>query len=47
LRLAGYKKPRSIDFVEDLPKNAAVKIDKARLKKLYTEKQREAIRING
>ena len=47
LRLAGYKKPRSIDFVEDLPKNAAGKIDKARLRKLYTEKQKEAVRING
>jgi acyl-CoA synthetase (AMP-forming)/AMP-acid ligase II len=37
-RLAGYKKPRSIDLVGELPKNAAGKIDKARLKNLYKEK---------
>jgi acyl-CoA synthetase (AMP-forming)/AMP-acid ligase II len=37
-RLAGYKKPRSIDLVEELPKNAAGKIDKSRLKKFYKEK---------
>jgi long-chain acyl-CoA synthetase len=37
-RLAGYKRPRSIDFVAELPKNAAGKIDKAGLKKLYKEK---------
>lgn len=37
-RLAGYKKPRSIDLVKELPKNAAGKIDKARLKSLYKEK---------
>jgi acyl-CoA synthetase (AMP-forming)/AMP-acid ligase II len=36
-RLAGYKKPRSIDFVEELPKNAAGKIDKAKLKQFYKE----------
>jgi len=34
-RLAGYKRPRSIDFVAELPKNAAGKIDKASLKKHY------------
>jgi long-chain acyl-CoA synthetase len=34
-RLAGYKKPRSIDFVAELPKNAAGKIDKGTLKKYY------------
>ena len=34
-RLAGYKKPRSIDFLDELPKNAANKIDKAALKKIY------------
>ena len=34
-RLAGYKRPRSIDFVTELPKNAAGKIDKAILKKHY------------
>jgi acyl-CoA synthetase (AMP-forming)/AMP-acid ligase II len=37
-RLAGYKKPRSIDFVVELPKNAAGKIDKAQLKRFYKEK---------
>jgi len=37
-RLAGYKKPRSIDFMDDLPKNAAGKIDKAALKRSYREK---------
>ncbi|MBN2062055.1 MAG: long-chain-fatty-acid--CoA ligase [Deltaproteobacteria bacterium] len=40
-RLAGYKRPRSIDFVAELPKNAAGKIDKVILKnhykKLYEE----------
>jgi acyl-CoA synthetase (AMP-forming)/AMP-acid ligase II len=40
-RLARYKRPRSIDFVAELPKNAAGKIDKAILKnhykKLYEE----------
>jgi acyl-CoA synthetase (AMP-forming)/AMP-acid ligase II len=35
--LAGYKKPRSIDFLDELPKNAANKIDKAVLKKHYRE----------
>jgi long-chain acyl-CoA synthetase len=34
-RLSGYKKPKSIDLVEELPRNAAGKIDKARLKSLY------------
>jgi acyl-CoA synthetase (AMP-forming)/AMP-acid ligase II len=33
--LAGYKKPRYIDFLTELPKNAAGKIDKAELKKHY------------
>ncbi len=37
-RLAGYKKPRSVDFMDELPKNAAGKIDKAKLKSLYREK---------
>ncbi|MEM3484383.1 MAG: long-chain fatty acid--CoA ligase [Candidatus Methanomethyliaceae archaeon] len=36
--LAGYKKPRSIDFMEELPKNAAGKIDKRALKELYWKK---------
>ena len=36
-RLAGYKKPRSIDFVAELPKNAAGKIDKGTLKRYYKD----------
>jgi acyl-CoA synthetase (AMP-forming)/AMP-acid ligase II len=37
-KLAGYKRPRSVDFVAELPKNAVGKIDKASLKKYYKEK---------
>ncbi len=37
LRLAGYKRPRSIDFVAELPKNTAGKIDKASLKGYYKD----------
>ena len=37
-RLAGYKKPGSVEIVDELPKNAAGKIDKASLKRLYKEK---------
>ena len=36
-RLAGYKRPRSIDFLSELPKNAAGKIDKANLKRYYKD----------
>jgi acyl-CoA synthetase (AMP-forming)/AMP-acid ligase II len=36
-RLAGYKRPRSIDFIAELPKNAAGKIDKGSLKRHYKE----------
>jgi acyl-CoA synthetase (AMP-forming)/AMP-acid ligase II len=39
-RLADYKKPKSIDFLEELPKNAAGKIDKAKLKSFYKEAQK-------
>jgi acyl-CoA synthetase (AMP-forming)/AMP-acid ligase II len=49
-RLAGYKKPRSIDFVGELPKNAAGKIDKGRLKRFYKEKfekERVAPKVKG
>lgn len=42
-KLAGYKKPRSVDFVDELPKNAAGKIDKAKLKRLYKESMRRAV----
>ena len=41
-RLAGYKKPRSIEVIDELPKNAAGKIDKASLKRLYRGKARES-----
>lgn len=33
--LSGYKKPRVIRFVNEMPKNAAQKIDKGALKKLF------------
>ncbi len=49
-RLASYKKPRSIDLVGELPKNAAGKIDKALLKRLYREryeKEKEVRRTKG
>ncbi len=39
-RLAGYKKPRSVDFVDELPKNPAGKIAKAELKKRYRQEYR-------
>jgi acyl-CoA synthetase (AMP-forming)/AMP-acid ligase II len=45
-RLAGYKKPRTIDFVKDLPKNAAGKVDKALLKRLYKEKPEKTARTS-
>jgi acyl-CoA synthetase (AMP-forming)/AMP-acid ligase II len=45
-RLAGYKKPRTIDFVKDLPKNAAGKIDKAQLKRWYKEKYEKKVRTS-
>lgn len=34
-RLAGYKKPRSVDFVEELPRDAAGKLLKRRLRDRY------------
>jgi acyl-coenzyme A synthetase/AMP-(fatty) acid ligase len=37
LRLAGCKRPCSIDFVAELPKNTAGKIDKAGLKRYYKD----------
>ena len=33
--LSGYKRPRSIKFIDKMPKTATEKIDKAALKKLY------------
>ena len=34
-RLAGYKKPRSVDFVEELPRDAAGKLLKRKLREPY------------
>jgi long-chain acyl-CoA synthetase len=34
-RLAGYKKPRSVDFVEELPRDAAGKLLKRKLRDAY------------
>ena len=34
-RLAGYKKPRSVDFVDELPRDAAGKLLKRRLRETY------------
>jgi len=36
-RLAGYKCPKSVDFVEELPKNPAGKVRKAELKERYKQ----------
>jgi acyl-CoA synthetase (AMP-forming)/AMP-acid ligase II len=34
-RLAGYKKPRSVDFVDELPRDAAGKLLKRKLRDAY------------
>jgi long-chain acyl-CoA synthetase len=34
-RLAGYKKPRSVDFVPELPRDAAGKLLKRKLRDAY------------
>lgn len=34
-RLAGYKKPRSVDFVDELPRDAAGKLPKRKLRERY------------
>jgi acyl-CoA synthetase (AMP-forming)/AMP-acid ligase II len=34
-RLAGYKKPRSVDFVEELPRDAAGKLLKRQVRERY------------
>jgi acyl-CoA synthetase (AMP-forming)/AMP-acid ligase II len=34
-RLAGYKKPRRVDFIDELPKNAAMKVLKYELREKY------------
>ena len=36
-RLAGYKKPRTIDFVDELPRDAAGKLPKRKLRERYWE----------
>ena len=36
-RLAGYKKPRSVDFVAELPRDAAGKLLKRRIREPYWE----------
>ena len=36
-RVAGYKKPRSVDFVDDLPRNPSGKILKRLIRKQYWE----------
>jgi long-chain acyl-CoA synthetase len=34
-RMAGYKKPRSVDFVEELPRDAAGKLLKRQIRDRY------------
>jgi len=34
-RLAGYKKPRSVDFVDELPRDAAGKLLKRKVREPY------------
>jgi acyl-CoA synthetase (AMP-forming)/AMP-acid ligase II len=34
-RIAGYKKPRSVDFVDELPRDAAGKLLKRMVRELY------------
>ncbi len=38
MRLAGFKKPRKIVFVEDLPRSETGKIDKKKVRELYEER---------
>ncbi|MFH0801984.1 MAG: AMP-binding protein [bacterium] len=40
-RLASYKKPRSVEFVKDLPKNSAGKIMHKELRRRFVDDQRE------
>jgi acyl-CoA synthetase (AMP-forming)/AMP-acid ligase II len=35
VRLAGYKKPRSVDFIDELPRDAAGKLLKRQLRDRY------------
>jgi long-chain acyl-CoA synthetase len=34
-RLAGYKRPRSVDFVSELPRDAAGKLQKRKVREPY------------
>ena len=36
-RIAGYKKPRRVEFRDELPRNSAGKIDKVSLRKPFWE----------
>ncbi len=36
-RVAGYKRPRSVDFIDDFPRNVAGKTEKRRLRDRYWE----------
>jgi acyl-CoA synthetase (AMP-forming)/AMP-acid ligase II len=38
--LAGYKTPRSIVFLDDIPRNAAGKADRALVTRMVTERLR-------
>jgi acyl-CoA synthetase (AMP-forming)/AMP-acid ligase II len=42
-RIAGYKRPRSVDFVEDFPRDLAGKTQKRRLRERYWEGQARRI----
>jgi len=42
-RLAGYKRPRSVDFVEKLPRNASGKILKRALREPYWQGRDRAV----
>jgi long-chain acyl-CoA synthetase len=43
-RIAGYKKPRRIEFVSELPQNSIGKIDKKKLREKYWSKETRNIR---
>lgn len=42
-QLAGYKKPRSVDFVDELPKNASGKVSRKLLKQHYWQGQQRMV----
>jgi long-chain acyl-CoA synthetase len=43
-RIAGYKKPRRIEFVTELPQNSIGKIDKKKLREKYWSNETRNIR---